>query len=167
MKKFLLAVFLSGLSLQAFASCYEGSLAEFRSLMLDRHNSLRAKHQVTPLVLTSELNRVAQKFAEKLARSDGFYHSGGRYGENLYKAWGMQPDGMLPTQSWYDEIKLYDFNNPGFSPQVGHFTQLVWAATTKLGVGVACGADGSVTVVANYDPPGNVRGQFVDNVPRP
>ena len=48
----------------------------------------------------------------------------------------------------------------------GHFTQLVWSSSAKLGVGVAS-KHGKVIVVANYDPPGNFRGKFSKNVFKP
>ena len=48
----------------------------------------------------------------------------------------------------------------------GHFSQIVWAASAKLGVGVSS-KDGTVIVVANYDPPGNFRGKFIKNVLKP
>ena len=54
------------------------------------------------------------------------------------------------------------FRNAG----TGHFTQVVWAGSRKLGVGVSC-RDGKVLVVANYDPPGNFGGQFLKNVFKP
>lgn len=41
----------------------------------------------------------------------------------------------------------------------GHFTQVVWKATKRLG----CGQAGKF-VVCNYYPAGNVQGQFRDNV---
>jgi hypothetical protein len=39
----------------------------------------------------------------------------------------------------------------------GHFTQVIWKASTKLGLGAACASDGSVYVVGNYSPQGNFR----------
>jgi hypothetical protein len=41
------------------------------------------------------------------------------------------------TQRWYDEIKLYKWNNPTFSTATGHFTQVVWKASRELGIGLA------------------------------
>lgn len=32
-----------------------------------------------------------------------------------------------------DEEKTYDYGNPGFSMDTGHFTQTVWVGTTDLG----------------------------------
>jgi ves G 5 allergen, putative len=46
----------------------------------------------------------------------------------------------------------------------GHFTQLVWKTSKKLGIGQAKGASGNVYVVANYYPPGNIIGEFGSNV---
>lgn len=48
----------------------------------------------------------------------------------------------------------------------GHFSQVVWAASAKLGVGVST-KDGKVILVANYTPPGNFSGMFIKNVLKP
>ena len=37
----------------------------------------------------------------------------------------------------------------------GHFTQLLWNATTNVGMGHAIGSDGKVYIAARYTPPGN------------
>lgn len=46
-----------------------------------------------------------------------------------------------------------------------HMTQLLWNSSLKMGVGVSLGADGMYYVVANYDPAGNVVGEFMNNLP--
>ena len=49
----------------------------------------------------------------------------------------------------------------------GHFTQVVWKGSQKLGVGFALTGDGkTLYVVAQYSPPGNYMGQFGSNVLR-
>ena len=65
---------------------------------------------------------------------------------------------------WYDEVANYDFNNPGFSMNTGHFTQLAWKDSTELGCGLAVGSNYNVYGVCNYSPPGNVIGAFEQNV---
>jgi hypothetical protein len=64
-----------------------------------------------------------------LASNNKFEHSGGKYGENIYKSWGGSKDLNKAVQdavtSWYNEINKYDFNKPGFSSGTGHFTQYV------------------------------------------
>ena len=64
---------------------------------------------------------------------------------------------------WYGELydPGYDFNSPGFGHGTGHFTQVVWKASTKLGCGYA-----GVFAVCRYSPAGNMSmpGYFEDNV---
>ena len=38
---------------------------------------------------------------------------------------------------WYDEIAKYKFPDGGFSMQTGHFTQVVWRATARMGASQA------------------------------
>lgn len=67
---------------------------------------------------------------------------------------------------WYDEVQKYDYNKPGFSAETGHFTQVVWKNSNKLGFGYA-NVNGYTASVALYSPPGNYQGQFPQNVLRP
>lgn len=49
----------------------------------------------------------------------------------------------------------------------GHFTQVVWKKSNKLGIGKASGKKNGMTctyIVARYRPPGNYKSQFADNV---
>ena len=46
----------------------------------------------------------------------------------------------------------------------GHFTQVVWKSTTKVGFGYAANAN-SCYVCARYNPAGNMMNAFQDNVP--
>merc|ERR1711963_881853 len=90
--------------------------------------------------------------------------------QNTYMSSGRaaQDQAQGAVDSWYSEIKDYTFGKePSWGgPVTGHFTQVVWKGSTEVGVGVA--QEGSkVVVVANYSPPGNYIGQYVDNVPAP
>jgi len=77
---------------------------------------------------------------------------------------GAELTGRKATEMWYDEVDKYRFNNPGFSTGTGHFTQIVWANTTEMGGGKAKSSTGAQFVVVRYTPPGNVLGQFPENV---
>ena len=62
-------------------------------------------------------------------------------------------------------MKLYDYADPGFSGDTGHFTQLVWKSTTKLGCASSQASEsGNWYVVCNYEKPGNMLGDFENNV---
>lgn len=45
-----------------------------------------------------------------------------------------------------------------------HFSQLVWSNSKELGIGTAQSKSGNFFLVARYNPPGNIDGQFNDNV---
>ena len=92
-----------------------------------------------------------------MADTNNMEHSSGSWGENL--AMSSQADVMLTTgeavDMWYNEFTDpgYDFNNPGWSHDTGHFTQVVWVGTTEIGCGVKDG-----WVCCRYTPPGNYQG---------
>lgn len=44
-------------------------------------------------------------------------------------------------------------------------TQLLWKSSEQLGIGVAKNDKGRYVVVCNYNPQGNVYGQFHENLP--
>ena len=54
----------------------------------------------------------------------------------------------------------YNFNTPGWNPNAGHFTQVVWKGSTAIGCGGAdCTGYGGVLpsyVVCRYAPAGNM-----------
>ena len=73
--------------------------------------------------------------------------------------------GEEATNMWYEEVKKYDFKKSGFKSGTGHFTQVVWKGSKKLGMARARTPDERETyVVARYDPAGNMLGDFDKNV---
>ncbi len=134
--------------------------------ILAAHNRFRAGHCAPPLSWSKELVAESQRWAKNLAAHRcAFEHNPDpRYGENLSY---FRPPGALSqeqvAEQWYREIDDYNFKKPGFSMTAGHFTQLVWVGTKRLGcASVECG--GGELWVCNYDPPGNMEGDFRDNV---
>lgn len=102
---------------------------------------------------------------QTIARSGRLQHrSDSKFGENIYWASGKTVNGQTPVQAWYDEVKDYKFSkNSGFSSNTGHFTQVVWKSSEKMGVGIA-NVQNQTFVVANYDPAGNMQGDYDKNV---
>ena len=163
----------------------------FRQEMLDAHNYYRARHCVPPLVNDTNLTVAAQNYSDYLIRTNKFVHSGVDEGENLaaysntggitgytgknhfcqafeLKLISLYTIGQWPTDRWYNEVSLYNYNQPGFTTATGHFTQLVWKDSTRLGVGISYNVNRTrVVVVARYSPPGNYEGEYQDNVLRP
>ena len=148
-----------------------GSSGGFAEGQLQKHNSLRARHGSPPMRLDSSMSSAAQSYAQQLANSGtmNLVHSGVD-GENLF-VWcdSNGGGGDKATDDWYNEISQYNFGYPGFTGATGHFTQVVWKASTLLGIGKATGyVDGLPCefVAGRYSPPGNMQGQFPANVKR-
>jgi uncharacterized protein YkwD len=132
---------------------------------VDAHNRVRAKHCAPPLEWSPKLAQVAQQWANTL-RDKGcvFGHSGNAtYGENLAAATTGSLDAAAIVKMWYDEIADYKFPDGGFSMKTGHFTQVVWRGTSRIG----CGRSLCKTMeiwVCEYERPGNWEGQYRANV---
>uniref|UniRef100_T1JLR7 Cysteine-rich venom protein n=1 Tax=Strigamia maritima TaxID=126957 RepID=T1JLR7_STRMM len=146
--------------------------ANFENVCLETHNSYRAKHGAQPLILSKELCQYAREWAQKLAKENKFEHRrNSKYGENIYMKWSSDPNhdinGNEPVDDWYAEIKDHVFGREPSSLKSGHFTQVVWEKSRELGVGKSKSKSGKIIVVANYDPPGNMMGDFSQNVHPP
>merc|ERR1711931_444074 len=139
---------------------------QFAKDMLDEHNKYRSRHGVPPLKLDNKMNAYAQNLAESNAAAGRLAHTPRehrRYGENLAYSGGYPLDGEPKriVQQWYNEISVY----PGhFTRASGHFSQVIWKNSKRLGVGFAQKGN-ELFVAAVYDPKGNVDGQHAENVP--
>jgi len=141
------------------------STREFNNEILKSHNEIRSRHSASALKWSSKLAADAQRWAEDLAKRNCIQPSSSNdYGENIAYMSGGQLTGRKVTDMWYEEHDKYRYGNPGFSTQTGHFTQIVWQSSKEMGVGKAVSSTGAQFVVARYQPPGNVRGQFPENV---
>ncbi|EDW11535.1 Golgi-associated plant pathogenesis-related protein 1 isoform X1 [Drosophila mojavensis] len=134
--------------------------------VIETTNKYRQMHGCPKLKVNNELNKLAQEWANHLRDKNIMEHRPKpKYGENIFLSGGMDVTGDLPVDMWYREINAFNFDKPDFTPTSGHFTQLIWKSCTDIGAGVARRAD-RTWVVCNYHPPGNIVGQFKENVPR-
>jgi len=133
-------------------------------LLLDAHNRYRAEHCAPPLTWSPELAAFAQRWANTLRdKGCAFEHSRGTYGENLAAGTTGALDPRSVVAMWYDEIADYSFAKPAFSTQTGHFTQVVWRGTQRLGCAMTQ-CKGMDIWVCEYDPPGNWEGRYREHV---
>ncbi|RFU77860.1 hypothetical protein TARUN_4361 [Trichoderma arundinaceum] len=162
----------------------------YQSAMVNEHNIHRANHSAPALEWDDTLAGYAQITAQGCVFAHDMTEGGGAisYGQNL-ASWGSTGDidGMQieaarrgVTDQWYnDEMKNWSFwglSNPPSGSNLdayGHFTQLVWKSSTKLGCFTAKCPAGTVLsmpswyTVCNYNPPGNFGGEYGENVLEP
>lgn len=145
------------------------SLSPSLLLCMNQVNLYRAIHSVANVTYSSRLAEMAQTWATHMASNDIFMHASSKYGENL----AMMGSNVSPSPSlcktavdrWYAESKVYDYSNPAFTSNAGHFTQLIWNDTQNIGIGIATSPKTGMMYIAMwYDPPGNVYGRFTLNV---
>ena len=126
---------------------------------LKQHNKYRKTHGSPPMELDDDLNAAALVFAEELAAKGEFYHDPNLqslgHGENLYASWTSDPSAAVidyakAVDEWYNEVTDpgYDFETGGYQSGTGHFTQVVWKSSTKLGMAHAASANGWIYYVA-------------------
>ena len=147
--------------------------------MTKAHNAVRSQTGIQGLVWSDDIADYAHKWANHLAIENkcrmkhrpwtGPFAQ--RYGENLYWASSIRwktgkterqvitPDTVVA--SWENEKKDYNYpdNTCKTGKSCGHYTQVVWKNSTKLGCGMAFCPDNSQIWVCNYDPPGNYVGE--------
>jgi len=163
-----------------------------REEILDAHNRFRAKiargeekrgkpgpqppaSNMRKMEWDEELATVAQRHADqcKFAHDCSDCRRVDRFGvgQNLYiyKQSLRAPDTKWEkaVTDWYDEVKL--FSNKKVEPfqfgsDIGHYSQLIWAETYKVGCGATTYKDGkwfATLYTCNYGPNGNfIRGQM-------
>lgn len=146
--------------------------------ILSLHNTYRSWHRAPAMTWDSTLERAATAWAQNLANQGcGLQHGGHNgAGQNLYmlsNSGGVDRSCSAAATAWYNEVSLYRFSSTPYSSNswqfgaIGHFTQLVWVSSTRLGCGIGIGNGGRCKVVAcHYSPTGNYVGdaQFLANV---
>lgn len=137
---------------------------KFREDCIDAINKYRKKHSADKLKGCSDLTVQAQEHAVKmLAENKLSTIQQGRLGQSLSMKM-PRPSGKDVAKHWYEEGDDYNYSKKEFVKGKGNFTQIIWADCKKIGVGVASNKEGATFTIALFDPPGNVQGQYQENV---
>lgn len=144
----------------------QGSIENIKQEVLDAHNGFRAMHDAPALQWDDTLAQYAERHANECL----FQHTHGPHGENLAAGYRTP---RAAISAWYAENQYYSYSNPKFSSNTGHFTQVVWKSTKRVGCAfVSCnGKKGTpgMYLVCEYSPAGNITnpGYFAQNVTPP
>lgn len=145
------------------------SAALLKTAMLERHNIARNAVAAPPLIWDAQLVKSAQKYANILAASGQFEHDPANIGpdsqgENLWMGTRGAFSYVEMVNAWIDERRYFkkgpfpDNSNTGNWGDVGHYTQIIWPTTTKLGCALASN-QGNDVLVCRYAPGGNIIGR--------
>ena len=167
MKKLLFTIAL----LVSFISFGQTKILTEKDLMnaLIVHNQERHLLGIKKLEWSNDLQKDAENYAKYLARTETFEHSkGNNQGENLYYEYISKSITDKPFQrssiGWLVEKKDYEYARIGdrknANKMIGHYTQMIWKETTKVGMGAYVNKNGKIYVVARYYPSGNWDGEF-------
>ncbi|MBU6449776.1 MAG: CAP family protein [Rhodospirillales bacterium] len=130
--------------------------------LLAAHNQYRSALGLPPLHWSTSLAERAQRWAEHLAAIGQLVHSGS--GQNLAMAAAGTQSLTQLVQLWGNEQANFtdgvfpDISTTGNWMDAGHYSQMIWRSTTKVGCGLAEN-DGNDVLVCDYSPPGNVMGE--------
>ncbi|GAB1314715.1 hypothetical protein MFIFM68171_04925 [Madurella fahalii] len=161
---------------------------DYPSTALFHHNIHRANHSANPLDWNDTLAGFAQTLVDTCQYQLNTSIGGGRYGQNVamkVSSGSLEPADLAVaraiTNMWYNPgVQRFPADAYGTNPPMGNFnewgsfTQIVWQATREVGCATAFCPPGTLAegmrgwfTVCNYSPPGNVIGQFDDNVNAP
>ena len=149
------------------------------SAIIARHNAWRQQLNLAPLQWANDLAQSSQQWSNHLANNgcQMVHSSGNNVGENLFwmspkiTTWsdGRQEvtvQAVTPgrvVDLWGEEVQWYDYDknacNAPAGEACGHYTQIVWAATTHVGCAMAVCPDSGQIWTCQYRPAGNVIGQ--------
>jgi len=104
---------------------------------LQSHNDYRSKHSAPALTWSSHVAQYAKdsnnNIGCRMDHTDAETRARLGVGENLASGTSGAYSFESFVKMWYDEISQYDFASGDFNENTGHFTQLVWKASTEIG----------------------------------
>lgn len=145
----------------------------FAMQIVAAHNQLRAGQAARPTLWDHQLAASADIYAAELARTGRFVHSprGGRQGqgENLWMGTRGAFSFRQMVADWGSERRMFragqfpSVSTTGRWEDVGHYTQIVWPTSVRVGCAVRSSAANDF-LVCRYGQSGNVFGERVGMV---
>jgi uncharacterized protein YkwD len=147
-----------------------GRLTNLESRVLAAHNRERSGLGLNPLAWDDALAKDASRWAAALAASGEIEHEDEAgdaetaEGENLWQGTKGAYDPEAMVGLWIAEKKDFrqgpipSVSRTGRFEDVGHYTQLVWKGTDRVGCALARGARDEM-LVCRYRTAGNVEGE--------
>ncbi|KAM4709805.1 uncharacterized protein O3C94_023654 [Discoglossus pictus] len=143
---------------------------EEKNRIVEKHNFYRSQVDFASDMIKLTWDTTLEELAKSYSKKCIWEHNKERgfRGENLFVMTGPTFDAELGLEDWHREVEDYDFtyNNCTEGKMCGHYTQMVWASTERVG----CGYHLCETMegyeetnvhflVCNYEPPGNFQGR--------
>ena len=127
----------------------------------EAHNVIRREYGVPDLVYDTDLEVVSAEWIEHLANNGCMleHNWDSPLGENLF--WSNYQESPEAVVGWWaSEVQYYDYetNSCEDGQMCGHYTQVIWSTTERVGCAVGACDDGSEIWMCNYDPAGNMVG---------
>ncbi|CAD0024323.1 unnamed protein product [Aureobasidium pullulans] len=176
----LISVAKTSIQASTTAAAPAGKATTYQQRVVDHHNVHRANHSAPALTWDTDLANTAAKIAATCVYAHSMDVNGGGYGQNI--AAGVEANNVsaVITELFYNgEVgyfnNLYGQANPDMTnfEKWGHFSQLVWKGTTKVGCATQYCSGGLANVgqyvsphftVCNYGSPGNYAGEYAQNI---
>ncbi|KAL0481115.1 pathogenesis-related protein 1 [Acrasis kona] len=139
--------------------------------ILSAHNYARSSVGVSGVTWSATTAQFAKNYAVKCLSSNKVLmdhnpnrnNNGVYLGENIYAFTGDKASGFDASMNWIQESRDYNYSTNTCAPNkiCGHYTQVVWRSSTKIGCArVKCSnIQYGATVLCNYEPGGNYNGQ--------
>ncbi|KAG5023242.1 hypothetical protein JHK82_019144 [Glycine max] len=121
---------------------HSGHAHDSQANFFNVHNAARSQVGVPPLTWDNTLAAFAQSYANL---------------RNVIANLSTHADHTV--RAWVNEKANYDYNSNTCSSVCGHYTQVVWRNSLRVGCAKVRCDNGSTFIICCYDPRGNIRGQ--------
>lgn len=161
---------LAGLSVLSAPAVAQSFAAQVSARILAAHNAVRAQAGVAPLKWDEALGSAAATYVRQMAMSGRFQHSDRSQrrgtGENLWMGTrgAFSVDAMVggwaSERRWFRPGLFPNVSRTGNWEDVGHYSQIVWPTTTRVGCALAS-TPRIDYLVCRYASAGNIDGRPV------